>query len=102
MRTFAIFAAASVLFASSPAFADEVTFAYSPSELASKASVESLYKRIENRADSACGVNLRASLQRVASAKECAAALVDEFVENIGDSALIAEHEKNHNLALSD
>jgi len=102
MKTFAIIAVASAFFAYSQAFADEVTFAYSPSELATEASIEALYNRIKGKADRACGVNDRASLQRTAAAKACAAALADELVGNIGDSALIAEHERNHDLALDD
>lgn len=101
MKTFAIFAAASTFFAYSQAFADEVTFAYSPNDLATKASVEALYKRIEAKAIRVCGVNLRASLQQTAAAKACAAALVSEFVEKIDNSALIAEHERNSDYAMN-
>lgn len=102
MRTFAIFAAASVLLASSPAFADEVKFTYTPNDLATKASVEALYERIEGKAKRVCGVYLRADIQQTLAAKACAAALISDLVAKIGNSALIAEHENNQAYAMND
>ncbi|GJL90698.1 UrcA family protein [Hyphococcus sp.] len=71
---------------------NHAAFGYKASELQTTASVQSLYRRIESKAGSACGVkNARALYAKKISA-QCESDLVEDWVQNIGDARLRQTH----------
>ena len=96
-KSFKIFAIAAVsgLAAVTAAKAgDDVTFAYRSSELQSTASVSSLYNRLEARVENVCAANARAIYAKKA-AQSCEDSLVNEWIDEIGDSRLNRHHAQN-------
>lgn len=95
LKTIAI-AALSALAATSVATAapldDHVGLAYKTSDLRSANAIQSLYKRIESKAGSACNVNDARALYAKKAAAECQADLIEDWVAGIGDSRLQQEH----------
>lgn len=85
--------AAALTLIAAPAFADDVAFAYSPSDLSTSASLAALYARIEKKAWRACGLYERSGLWGVEFQEACAADLVEDFVGEIDHPALTALHE---------
>ena len=93
MRLSIMTACASLALLTTPAFAelsDTVEFTYNTEELKSAKGINSLYERIEIRADKLChDINPRRNRQH----DECVADLVDDFVASIDHPRLSALHE---------
>lgn len=74
---------------------DHVDFSYKQSDLQSTASVHELYKRLENRAESACGVADARALYAKQTAAQCEADLIEDWVAGINDPRLSRMHAQN-------
>lgn len=81
---------------SAPAFADDVAFSYSASELRSSSSISALYERMEEEVSDACDLYENSGLLGVQYKKACMRELLDELVAGIDNSALTALHEERH------
>ncbi len=98
MNTFAIrLAPALTLLAAvittTPAFAGDVKFSYSNSDLASSATISALYERIEKKADRACSLYQSSGLLGYQYHKACVAPLIGELVSGIDHPTLTALHQ---------
>ena len=74
---------------------DHASFSYKESELQSTATINNLYKRIESRAQNACGADDARALYAQKSVAECEASLVDDWVAGINDPRLNRMHAQN-------
>ncbi len=84
-----------------PAAADDVSFAFSRSDLASSSAVSGLYEKIRERSDSACSLYQNSGLLGVEYRKACASALTDELIAGIDDQRLTSLHEERHSARFS-
>lgn len=92
MKTIAaIFTAAAI---ATPAFADNVEFSYSKSDLATSSAIASLYERIVDKADRACNSGVASSVEERRISDECAAGLTAQLVDKVDSAQLTALHEK--------
>jgi len=94
-KTVAIAAASSVAILGAAQAGEHAEFGYKQSELQSTASLSSLYKRIENRAESVCGTDDARALYAKKSAATCEATLVEDWIAGINDSRLNRMHAQN-------
>lgn len=78
--------------ASAASFNDHAALGYKPSELQTTSGLNSLYRRIENKAASACNTNNARALYAKQLAAKCEATLVEDWVETIGDARLHQTH----------
>jgi UrcA family protein len=92
LKTVAIAAIASVAVIGAAQAQEHSDFSYKESELQSAASVRGLYKRIANRAESACGVNDTRALYAKKVAAQCEAGLVEDWIAGIDDPRLNRMH----------
>lgn len=97
------FAAAAMIAASLavPASANDVSFAFSRSDLASASAVSALYEKIEARSSSACALYQNSGLLGVAYQEACASALMNELIAEIDDQRLTSLHEERHSARLA-
>ena len=93
IKTIAVFFASAAIAApalTTAAFADDtVTFDFHEYELTSASGIESLYARINERAETLCAEGRDAPTVRIA---ECEADLVNDFIEEIDHNALSDMH----------
>jgi UrcA family protein len=95
LKILAIVAFSAFSFASAAnavSFNDHTAFGYRASELQTAAGVQNLYRRIETKAESACNSNDVRALYARQLAAQCESALVEDWVENIGDARLRQTH----------
>ena len=78
--------------ANAAAASNHVDFGYKSSELQTATGVETLYRRIENKAENACHSKDARALYAKLLAAQCESALVEDWVENIGDARLRQTH----------
>ena len=91
-KTIAIAAVSSIAAIGAAQAGDHAEFAYKESDLQSTANIQNLYKRIENRAESFCGVDNARAIYAKQSAASCEARLVEDWVAGINDSRLNRLH----------
>lgn len=101
-RFFSAAALASATLAGAPAFAGDVDFAYSASEMRNSAAISDLYERIEEKAWRACAVYENSGLLGIAYQRACAADLMADFVDGIDNAKLTALHEERHGARLAE
>lgn len=84
---------AAAFLASAASSADNAYFRYNTSELATTASAQQLYHRLEANAERACADKDRASQTRIkALIRKCEAGLMEDWIAKIDDPRLYKIH----------